>query len=107
MLYAMCSPACILSLVITAVVRGEVADVWGWSDDPELSRQKTAQEAPVEFRALPDVRNGNSTPQMNKGADGGREDAWDGGEEEGAGEQADGMDEAKAKKRKSKGRKKV
>ncbi|KAG8213665.1 gamma-glutamyltranspeptidase-domain-containing protein [Butyriboletus roseoflavus] len=58
------SPACILSLVATAVVRGEVMDVWSWSDDTGA-------------RALPDVQDGGSTPQV----------ATDG--------------EAKAKKRKS------
>ncbi|KAH0827482.1 signal peptide peptidase-domain-containing protein [Lanmaoa asiatica] len=98
------SPACILSLVATAVVRGELGDVWKWSDDPEMSREKTAQEAAVEFRALPDVQNGSSTPQPNGGTDGGRVDAeaTNEGEEEGGAE-----DEVKGKKRKSRGRKKV
>lgn len=104
----MCSPACILSLVATAVVRGEVVDVWRWSDDPELSRQKTAQEAAVESRALPEVQNGNSAPQPNKGADGGHVDAegTNEGDEEGSAEQ-DGTDEVRPKKRKSRGKKKV
>ena len=28
-----CSPACILSFVITAVTRGELRDAWSWSDE--------------------------------------------------------------------------
>lgn len=28
------SPACILSFVITAVVRGELSEIWRWSDGP-------------------------------------------------------------------------
>lgn len=28
------SPACILSLLITAVSRGELRDAWNWSDGP-------------------------------------------------------------------------
>lgn len=33
------SPACILSLFITATVRGELRDVWNWSDDPEQTKK--------------------------------------------------------------------
>lgn len=65
----MYSPACILSLIGTAVMRGEMEEVWRWSDDPELSAEKTAQESSVASRALPDVQNGNSTPQPSNGAD--------------------------------------
>jgi len=103
------SPACILSLFVTAVVRGEVEDVWRWSDDPKLSQEKTAQEAIVASRALPQARNGNSTPQPTDGVDGGCMDAevTGGDEEEGTGEQEEGRDEVIPKKRKSRGRKKV
>lgn len=84
----MCSPACILGLVATAVVRGEAVDVWRWSDDPELSEEKTAQEVPVEPRVLPEVPNGNSTPQAK---DGGHMDE----------------DGVQARQRRSRGRKRV
>ena len=33
------SPACILSLFITASVRGEVGEVWNWSDDVEREKR--------------------------------------------------------------------
>jgi len=104
------SPACILSFVATAVVRGELEDVWRWTDDPVLPQEKTAQEAPsTGSRALPDVQNGDSTPQPNNGTDGGHVDAevTEGDEQEGTGEQEESMDEVKPKKRKSKGRKKA
>ena len=102
----MSSPACILSLIVTAVVRGELGDVWGWSDDPEPMPQKPVQEAPT---ALPNVENGNSVPQANISADGDQVNAevTEGDEDEGAGEQEDGKDEIKPKKRKNRGRKKV
>ncbi|KAF5386018.1 hypothetical protein D9615_002521 [Tricholomella constricta] len=29
------SPACILSFVLTAAIRGELRDAWNWNDDPE------------------------------------------------------------------------
>ncbi|KAH9946985.1 signal peptide peptidase-domain-containing protein [Amylocystis lapponica] len=29
------SPACILSFILTALVRGEIKDAWNWSDEPE------------------------------------------------------------------------
>lgn len=29
------SPACILSFVITAGLRGELREAWNWSDEPE------------------------------------------------------------------------
>lgn len=104
------SPACMLSFVATAVVRGEVEDVWRWTDDPEQPQSKPAQEGPhrVGSRALPKVQNGDSTPQPNQDGDGGHVEAGatEGDEEEGTGEQDDRRDEAKPKKRKSKGRKK-
>lgn len=100
------SPACILSFFVTAVVRGEVEDVWRWSDVPKLSQGKTAQEAFVASRALPKVRNGNTTPQPNDGTDGGCMDAdVTGGD--GEEEQEEGTDEVIPKKRKSRGRKKA
>ncbi|KAF8556135.1 hypothetical protein OG21DRAFT_1506922 [Imleria badia] len=103
------SPACILSLIMTAVVRGELEDVWRWSDDPEVSQEKTAQEAPVASRALSKDQNGKSTPQPNASADGDDVDAeaTEGDEEEGTGEQEDGGDDVKRKKRKSRGRKRA
>ncbi|KAG9316333.1 signal peptide peptidase-domain-containing protein [Chiua virens] len=98
------SPACILSLMATAVVRGEVGDVWRWSDDPEMSHKKTAQEAPADSRTLPEVENGDSTPQPNNGADGGHMDAE---EPEAEGEEgAGGQDGSRRKQRKTKGRRK-
>ncbi|KAI9572203.1 signal peptide peptidase-domain-containing protein [Boletus coccyginus] len=91
------SPACILSFFVTAVVRGEVEDVWRWSDVPKLSQGKTAQEAFVASRAL---------PKPNDGTDGGCMDAdVTGGD--GEEEQEEGTDEVIPKKRKSRGRKKV
>ncbi|KAG6378206.1 signal peptide peptidase-domain-containing protein [Boletus reticuloceps] len=103
------SPACILSLFVTAVVRGEVDDVWSWSDDPELSPKKAAQEASLVSRALPKVENGNSAPQPGSSADGGHEEAevTEGDEEEETGEAEEGQEEVKRKKRKSRGKKKA
>lgn len=81
-------------------MRGELEDVWRWSDDPELSQEKTAQEAPVASRALPEAQNGNSTPQPSNGADGcGHVDAEVTEGDEG------GTDEIGRKKRKNKGKK--
>lgn len=90
-------------------MRGELEDVWRWSDDPEVSQEKTAQEAPVASRALSKDENGKSTPQPNTSADGGHVDAevTEGDEEEGTGEQEEGGDEVKRKKRKNRGRKKA
>jgi len=34
------SPACILSLFMTATLRGELQDVWNWNDDPEQETNK-------------------------------------------------------------------
>ena len=36
-----CSPACILSFVITALVRGELLEAWKWSDGPERKDSET------------------------------------------------------------------
>lgn len=89
-------------------MRGELEDVWSWADDPVPPQEKTAQEGPIRSRALPNVQNGDSTPQANNGTDGGHVDAevTEGDEEEGTAEQEDGR-EVKPRKRKSKGRKKV
>jgi len=38
------SPACILSFVITAVVRGELQQVWGWSDGPDVKEIDATEE---------------------------------------------------------------
>ncbi|KAN0090857.1 Signal peptide peptidase domain containing protein [Tylopilus felleus] len=93
------SPACILSLMLTAVVRGEVQDVWRWSDDPELSRA----------RALPEDENGRRTTQPNSSADGGHAEAevTEGDEEKGADEQEDDRDGVQPRKRKNRGKKRV
>ncbi|KAG5645210.1 hypothetical protein DXG03_006728 [Asterophora parasitica] len=37
-----CSPACILSFVLTATVRGELMEVWKWSDEPEAKAEASA-----------------------------------------------------------------
>ncbi|OCH95104.1 hypothetical protein OBBRIDRAFT_823052 [Obba rivulosa] len=36
------SPACILSFVITSIVRGELKEAWSWSDDPEETADKAS-----------------------------------------------------------------
>lgn len=94
---AMCSPACILSLVGTAVIRGELEDVWRWSDDPKVTQEK-AQEV---IRPLPEGQNGDSTPQPRYGADGGDQMDAEVVEE---GEEGP---EVRGKKRKNRGKKKV
>ncbi|TFK44672.1 peptidase A22B, signal peptide peptidase [Crucibulum laeve] len=38
------SPACILSFVITGSIRGELRDVWNWSDDPEVAADASAEK---------------------------------------------------------------
>jgi len=98
------SPACILSLVATAVVRGELEDVWKWSDDPEQSREK---KVAVASRALPEAENGRGTPQPIDGGDGSRVDAevTEGDEEEEAIADREDGKEVRPKKRKSKGKK--
>jgi hypothetical protein len=35
----MCSPACILSLFITATLQGELRAIWDWSDNPEQDKK--------------------------------------------------------------------
>jgi hypothetical protein len=49
------SPACILSFVLTATVRRELAAAWSWSDDPAKDKAdeaaaaaRTASSVPVE-----------------------------------------------------------
>ncbi|KAL4078534.1 signal peptide peptidase-domain-containing protein [Scleroderma yunnanense] len=42
------SPACILSFLVTAFIRGEFRDAWGWSDDPERKHQACPLEATSE-----------------------------------------------------------
>lgn len=91
-----------LSLVGTAVMRGELEDVWRWSDDREVSAKKAAQEASMAFRAFPEGQNGNSTPQPSNGADG--TDHVDAEVTEG---DEEGKDEVRGKKRRSKGKKKT
>jgi len=36
------SPACILSFVITAAIRGELPQLWGWSDEPNIKEGENA-----------------------------------------------------------------
>lgn len=54
------SPACILSFIITALVRGEFADAWNWSDEPEKPEKSAAEVAALED-AKP-LENGKSKP---------------------------------------------
>lgn len=51
------SPACILSFLLTALVRGEFTEAWSWSDEPEKKPE-------VEERYLGDAKpteTGNSS----------------------------------------------
>lgn len=38
------SPACILSFVVTAIIRGELREAWKWSDEPDSARTEAAVE---------------------------------------------------------------
>lgn len=42
------SPACILSVLGTALVRGEIKDVWRWTDEDEQDRQEREQKEKTE-----------------------------------------------------------
>ncbi|EPQ57049.1 hypothetical protein GLOTRDRAFT_73578 [Gloeophyllum trabeum ATCC 11539] len=45
------SPACILSFVLTAAVRGELGEAWAWADDPEAEgKAKKEKESAEEAR---------------------------------------------------------
>ena len=35
-----CSPACILSFLLTAIHRGELKQVWQWKDEPEQKKSE-------------------------------------------------------------------
>lgn len=50
------SPACVFSFLVTAFIRGEFRDAWGWSDDPEGT-------SPVGASTL------DSAPPMSQGVD--------------------------------------
>jgi len=48
------SPSCMLAFLVTALIRGELKEAWGWSDDPVVQKKKRASEGKtVEVPAEP------------------------------------------------------
>lgn len=66
------SPACILSFLITATVRGELKNAWAWSDDPEKVQENT-RAIPPNDAAKADSKVGeipsNATARVDDTAD--------------------------------------
>lgn len=48
------SPACILSFVITAGLRGELREAWSWSDEPE-NKLKGGSQPQTEQDTKPEI----------------------------------------------------
>ena len=44
-LIARSSPACMMSFFVTAFAKGDFAQAWAWSDDPENAKSKTGVSA--------------------------------------------------------------
>ncbi|KAG6330671.1 hypothetical protein ID866_8418 [Astraeus odoratus] len=61
------SPACILSFLVTAFVRGEFREAWAWSDDPEQKKNEhplTASESERQDSAPPEIRGEEDVPHV-------------------------------------------
>lgn len=56
------SPACICSFLVTAFIRGELRDAWGWSDDPEEKQQASPVAANASGQR-------DSAPAVSQGID--------------------------------------
>ena len=41
------SPACILSFVVTAAVRGELVDAWNWTEEGEHTSTEPVDQSPA------------------------------------------------------------
>ncbi|TFK74045.1 hypothetical protein BDN72DRAFT_813704 [Pluteus cervinus] len=69
------SPACIISLFLTAVVRGEFKDVWSWSDDPLEGGSKADASKPSKMDQarrhddIQDNNNGHTSAVQTNGND--------------------------------------
>ncbi|TDL24176.1 hypothetical protein BD410DRAFT_786262 [Rickenella mellea] len=94
------SPACILSFVITSLVRGEFKSAWEWKDEIDAPSEK-----PIDINSLPDhpitipdqVQENGTKPEQLSVPDGGVVEGEKDGEP-----LTDGDQETKAKKKKSK-----
>lgn len=65
------SPACILSFVVTAGLRGELGEAWSWNDEPE-DQPKGGSEPQAEQNTKPgiaEVLNGNGSHGITTGPD--------------------------------------
>ena len=71
------SPACILSFVLTALARGELAEAWAWTDAPEedaragRSRRASGASLPVPDAALAATASANANGREDAAEDGG------------------------------------
>ena len=71
MLIPPCSPACILSFVVTATVRGELAEAWSWSDLPPEEKE-AEKEGELQLEAK--LEDGPSAPQAEEASRQGHDD---------------------------------
>lgn len=62
------SPACILSFLITAGLRGELREAWSWSDGPEDDPKGSVRpgaEQDTKAEAAGVILNGNGKQEMS------------------------------------------
>lgn len=59
------SPACIFSFLITALVRGELADAWKWSDVPEEKKPDPIARRAASAGATPYLGTAKGTDVYN------------------------------------------
>jgi minor histocompatibility antigen H13 len=94
------SPACILSFLATALVRGELIDAWNWVDDPEQQLRTDMQDQ----KDPASLTHRHASPLQNGSTGGHAGDETEGGEEVVEQITIDGDADPKLKKKKNKKR---